>query len=839
MKIRKRALSLLLALILITTSAIPAFATEPPEGGFHDVPQSHWAHDVIDTWANAGVLQGDGDGFFAPERGLSLGELAAILTRTFGYIQREENINVTPSWAAPFVESAVAAGVFDFSENIDARTPVSRERAIRYISLAYNIAPVEGDTTFADNSSIGERYMPYVNAFQQLGYVRGRGGNIFAPQEIYTRAEAMQVMANTTAAILDDSVYGEDFSNTVIIRSAGVRLEGLNIDGNLIIAQGVGDGSVYLEDVSISGNLIILGGGENSINLANAIIVGNIDVRNNGNITLIRISGQSQISAIVLYTGAIIITEELAPGVTVSVTISPEFIGDSLVQFAGVFYEITNYYPGAEIQIQGSVQRLTLNESAAISGTGRIFLADVAYEAGEGTSFETVRPDRIVGEGREYVTLPARPQPPNNDPNGPPPGNGHRQPADGTWLAMFIGLRTAANGIMHADHQEGFVYRWAFVRSEVVRFRMTVSANNQLVNMFGSSDYGHQISTIGGTLSAGTHALLAIVDINTDGVITNVRPVRCNAVPGQDPLFLQHVTPTSHPTIGPQSGLVLGNRNVTLTNNVEIVRVMPSAMAAPTALQLGSYVRKYGGVTIPIEFNALLFGVQHPDNANQIIRLYIVHNVQEAPGQQPPEQGKVSAVTATQGSDLVYVTLATSAALVQPTLGWVITSAAGTVPAVQAAERVSANQVRLTLSAPLPLDVAAVTVVAPVPAFAGDYTASAPSPHATITIAPQALAGAAFALASIADTQPAGTDVTATTGFTGVAAWADDPHNILNTPNEVTVTLTPAVNFVFPVFTTDAQIAGFAPAGWVGTAPVLVASNPTTLVFTMTHAVAP
>ena len=42
-----------------------------------------------------------------PDSGLSLGELAAILSRTFGYIDSVD-VSVNPAWAAPYVQKAVA-----------------------------------------------------------------------------------------------------------------------------------------------------------------------------------------------------------------------------------------------------------------------------------------------------------------------------------------------------------------------------------------------------------------------------------------------------------------------------------------------------------------------------------------------------------------------------------------------------------------------------------------------------------------------------------------------------------------------------------------------------------
>jgi phosphatidylethanolamine-binding protein (PEBP) family uncharacterized protein len=266
-QMKKRILSLALAVTFIIAFVPAATAAN---SDYSDVPSAHWAYGVIAKWSGDGygVLQGDGGSFF-PDRGLSLGELAAILTRSFGYAEKAD-ADVTPAWAAGYVQKAIAAGIIAKADKIDADAPVTREQAIKYIALAYNIAPVEGETSFADNALIGAEYKPYVNAFQKLGYVVGNRPatpalSEFMPKKAYTRAEAMQVISNTTGDIIDADIEGVEYSKTVIIRSDGVTVTDAVFTGDLIIGQGVGDGDVILDNVTVEGTLIVYGGGSDSI----------------------------------------------------------------------------------------------------------------------------------------------------------------------------------------------------------------------------------------------------------------------------------------------------------------------------------------------------------------------------------------------------------------------------------------------------------------------------------------------------------------------------------------------------------------------------------------------
>lgn len=150
MKICKKTLALLLALSLVVGIVPVAFAAD---SSYDDVPLDYWAHDVIARWSGDGygVLQGNGDGTFAPSRGLTLGELATILSKTFGYSARV-SAEVTPSWAEESVEKAIAAGIVAKADSIDASAAVTREQAIKYIAIAYNVAPVKGITCSSRNN---------------------------------------------------------------------------------------------------------------------------------------------------------------------------------------------------------------------------------------------------------------------------------------------------------------------------------------------------------------------------------------------------------------------------------------------------------------------------------------------------------------------------------------------------------------------------------------------------------------------------------------------------------------------------------------------------------------
>ena len=258
----KKRLSLILSLLLIISSVNISSAAKTK---FSDVPDTHWASKVIAKWSGEDydVLQGDGKGNFNPSKGLTLGEIMTVISKTFGYVQKQET-QVTPSWAKESVEKAIAAGILPKTEKIDANKMITRQEAIKYIGEAFGIQGTKGNTPFIDDQDIDKQYKPYIKAFYDMGYITGdnkdKSKAKFNPKANYTRAEAMQVIDNILSDIIDKYTRDQTYEKNIIIRKAGVNLHNIKTKQNIIIAQGVQDSNISMQKVQIGKSLIIYGG---------------------------------------------------------------------------------------------------------------------------------------------------------------------------------------------------------------------------------------------------------------------------------------------------------------------------------------------------------------------------------------------------------------------------------------------------------------------------------------------------------------------------------------------------------------------------------------------------
>ena len=258
----KKRLSLILSLLLIISSINISSAAKTK---FADVPDTHWASKVIAKWSGEdyNVLQGDSKGNFNPSKGLTLGEFMTIISKTFGYVQKQET-QVTPAWAKESVEKAIAAGILPKTEKIDANKMITRQEAIKYIAEAFGIQSSQGNTAFIDDQDIDKQYKGYIKAFYDMGYITGdnkdKSKAKFNPKANYTRAEAMQVIDNILSDIIDKYTIDKTYEKNIIIRKAGVNLHNVKTKQNIIIAQGVQDSNISMDKVQIGKSLIIYGG---------------------------------------------------------------------------------------------------------------------------------------------------------------------------------------------------------------------------------------------------------------------------------------------------------------------------------------------------------------------------------------------------------------------------------------------------------------------------------------------------------------------------------------------------------------------------------------------------
>lgn len=236
---------------LLNNSSVLASSFSDTEG--------HWAVDSIERWADYGVIVGY-EGMFNPNNNITRGDIAVIVNKIMGYQVVGSNIYGDLSSDTYYSEPALklsAANIMtgDAAQNMNPTAYITRQEAAVVLCNALHISyDTVSDTGFSDNNTIASWAKGAVLALKEQGLVSGKGNNNFAPTDNITRGEVTTILNQGIAAFYQTSgEYSQDVQGTVVINTADVTLKDMNIQGDLIIAEGVASGEVYLKNLNISG----------------------------------------------------------------------------------------------------------------------------------------------------------------------------------------------------------------------------------------------------------------------------------------------------------------------------------------------------------------------------------------------------------------------------------------------------------------------------------------------------------------------------------------------------------------------------------------------------------
>jgi|GEM_PF-569484 len=249
------------------TDAVPVTtaeaASESAAGTFSDI-SSHWAAPAIEKWAGYGVLRGS-NGKFRPNDPITRAEMATILDNLMDYQIAAENTFTdvaAGAWYEEAVLKANAAGVLmgDGAGKANPTAKITREQAALMLARALCVDADEGAATkFSDASRISSWAKPLVFGMEAAGYISGYN-NKFNPQNSITRAEVVTIIDNAIKAYYDRAgTYTEDSPGLAVVKAKDVVIKDATIDGDLIVAEGVADGSFILDNATVTGDLVFKG----------------------------------------------------------------------------------------------------------------------------------------------------------------------------------------------------------------------------------------------------------------------------------------------------------------------------------------------------------------------------------------------------------------------------------------------------------------------------------------------------------------------------------------------------------------------------------------------------
>lgn len=382
----------------------------------------HWAQKQIQNWLSKDLITGYPNKTFKPDNSITRAEFIALANRSFKFsatAQYTFSDVKADEWFTGDIARASAAGYISgyqdgtFKPGMD----ISRQEAASIIARILKLdTGVNQDNLnqFKDKADFPDWSKAAIARVVEQGIMHGYPDKTFGAQRPISRAEALVALDGALNTMSEPTpvpvpketsydksgTYGpttgeKTIAGDVTISAAGVTLRNSRIEGNLLLGEGIGEGDVTLKNVTVTGNTTIKGGGSNSILLENCNMP-EITVDKSG--VRVVASGKTSINLVQLDSGAVLIELGLtAPGFD-TVIIRQTVPSNTTISLQGQFSNINVNAANVNVNIgdgkvenltlaetaknsavsiaeNASVNTLTMNAAATISGKGSIFTA--------------------------------------------------------------------------------------------------------------------------------------------------------------------------------------------------------------------------------------------------------------------------------------------------------------------------------------------------------------------------------------------------------------------------------------------------------------------------------
>jgi len=365
-----------------------------------------WASAEIQAWQELGLLKGDADGLVRPGRAVTRAELAAMLSRVYGYeaggAASFADVPAT-AWYASDIAKVAAAGILqgDAAGNATPLAGVTREQAAVMLSRALHLGAGATTSAFADEGQIAAWAKDAVHALQAAGYITGTPAGEFQPKKSLTRAEAVKMLNGAMGTLIADGAAHEGVSGgNLTVNKPGATLSALKLTGSLYIAPGVGEGEATIEGSDVGGTIYVLGGGAHTVVLKNTKASRLVVDKASGTVR-VRLEGDTNIANVEFASGGELDNGSAQPVGSVAIKAKPSdavrWTGDAteLTFASGLSFQggkglISKFTAasgskGAKIELASDFQldTFTANDAVQVTGEGKIKTAVINAEGVE------------------------------------------------------------------------------------------------------------------------------------------------------------------------------------------------------------------------------------------------------------------------------------------------------------------------------------------------------------------------------------------------------------------------------------------------------------------------
>jgi len=169
----------------------------------NDISDAAWAEEAITSLYKKGVISGDENNNFLPNKNVTRAEFVKMLVESLGIelVYNKDGLqDVNPaSWYMPYVYAAVENGIANGTGEgmFSPEATITRQDAAVMLYRAVKTKGIEfqlKNIAFDDNGNIANYAVEAVNAFASEQLINGMGDNCFGPTYTATKAQAAKMI---------------------------------------------------------------------------------------------------------------------------------------------------------------------------------------------------------------------------------------------------------------------------------------------------------------------------------------------------------------------------------------------------------------------------------------------------------------------------------------------------------------------------------------------------------------------------------------------------------------------------------------------------------------------
>ena len=173
---------------------------------FKDIENHGWAKEYINKLAANGIVSGDGNGEFAPERKVTRAEFLKMLLGALDLVSDDAECSFSDvlktDWSYPYVASAYEQGITSGIDEVTFGKDnfITRQEAAAFMHRAavrtFIPMDIKQSTEFSDEEQFASWAKRSINILAGAGFINGVGDNRFEPEGFTTRAQAAKMVCS-------------------------------------------------------------------------------------------------------------------------------------------------------------------------------------------------------------------------------------------------------------------------------------------------------------------------------------------------------------------------------------------------------------------------------------------------------------------------------------------------------------------------------------------------------------------------------------------------------------------------------------------------------------------